>query len=107
MAKWKTIATTPALTTTAATAAIDCSQMKDLVAVVSGVTTGTLHVEVSEDNVVWTQVGSNLTANGRPDAAMPRCRYARLRASVSTTIAAKLTVSGEAVATQRGSFSNS
>lgn len=97
MAKWVTKATTPDLETVASTTAIDCSQMKELVAVVSGITTGTCHVEVSEDGTVWTQVGSDVTADGRPDAAMPRCRYARLRSSVATDIAAKLTVSGEAV----------
>ena len=104
MARWITRATTPALATTAATAAVDVSDLKELVAVVSGITTGTVHVEVSEDGTVWTQVGSNLTANGRPDAAMPRCRFARLRASVSTTIAAKLTLSGEETPRSRPNY---
>lgn len=103
MARWITRATT-AITTVTSSAAKDVSDLKDLVAVVSGITTGTCKVEVSEDGSVWTQVGSDLTANGRPDAAMPRCRYVRLRATVATTIAAVLTVSGEETPRSRPNF---
>lgn len=96
MALWKTKATT-AITTVTSSNALDVSQMKDLVAEVKGITTGTVQVKVSEDGTNWTQVGSNLTANGRPDAAIPRCRYIKLEATVATSISAVLTVSGEQV----------
>ena len=103
MSRWVSKATT-AITTTTSSNVLDVSQMTNLVAEVKGITTGTVQVKVSEDGTNFTQVGSNLTANGRPDAAIPRCRYIKLQATVSTTIAAVLTVSGEQTALQRSTF---
>lgn len=103
MAKWVTKSTT-AVTTAVRSNVLDVSQMTNLVAQVSGITTGTLTVQVSEDGTNWVAVGSALTANGRPDTAIPRCRYMSILPTVATTIAAVLTVSGERVPTQSGAF---
>lgn len=96
MALWKTKATT-AITTSVRSNVLDVSQMTGLVAEVKGITTGTVKVQVSEDGTNWTTIGADLTANGRTSVAMPRARYCSLLATVSTTIAAVLTVSGEEV----------
>ncbi len=104
MAAWTTRSSTPALATTASGTALYVGDLKDVVASVRGITTGTLHVEVSQNGTNYTQVGANLTADGFTSVAVPRAKYIRIRASVSTTIAAFLDIGGVKVPVSTPTF---
>lgn len=94
MARWTTRSSTPALTTVAAGTALACHDLKDVVASVRGITTGTVIVEVSQNGTNYFAVGAALTADGFTSVAVPRAAYIRIRATVATSISAFLDIGG-------------
>lgn len=94
MAAWTTRSSTPALATTASGTALYCGDLKEVVANVRGITTGTIVVEVSQNGTNFAAVGAALTADGFTSVAVPRAKYIRIRATVSTSIAAFLDIGG-------------